>query len=914
LDLARDIVDAQTIRIQNRTKGKMTCVWINNNDESVDSTFTVSPMTADIPPKSIFEFKVYFRPTIDNEFYGKVLECYCYFKSMRTFRLVNEDTFTPPWCLTPKLGGNTFPTDHATFIPKIDWGKCKLTFSSCFVDRSQYEVLKITNAGDTTVKFSFLDLGISSQNGKMITGDLASRIGSAFSVKPRIGVLRKGETRMVMLRFCPFEKRLYEEVMTCYFNNSPLSTYKLNLRAYGSIPDVIFGTDNTVRFKPTCVGSMASRVFQIQNISKVALDFEWQIPKHFSKMVRICPTFGHLEPNGTMELNCTFSPKTANYYTLKVPCYFAHGAVDEIKSRSSLVITGEGIYGEINASGNDNITLDHLLINTVSEKDFTIFNPSACDIHFKLLAKKKTTADDCQPKSICLIDSLRDSEIQIVQPNSVLPARSSQSIKVKIALKKECEYEFEILYHLIEDSNESNESIAEEVELHKLITIRAKGVHPLISIRDIRSEGVSKTILWQMFSLDRFNELLSQEPSNPEAFIEETAPENYFPIDSQPVDLEMLAADVNFDFGATLVGSKPTLLKLSLKNSGVVPVDWGFSFPNDFDIEIERWADPGDLTEEQSKRNFILDHNIFYVSPKRGHLDPGDVVHLLMTYSHEFAGPHRLPALFRLRNGNSKVGKEILINFIGYSVPPTQKFLHLQSINHQLAPIVIGTQSPPIQYYRLMNRCSSPLNYKIDTSSIEKLNADNMNFEILKLNKSENCILPGEMDYIEFVFNPLESKEYELDLPIIVDSGKKRMITIRGRGIPNTIDWEEKNLMDPRVIGESIPNVPTLPPLENPIASISLERIDFGHIPVQSLMRQVITVTNVTQDKEVSVNWAIPSVWPNESLKISPTSCFLKAGESQVFKIVFEPDELPRLYNFDLVCNIVNKSELVRVM
>jgi hypothetical protein len=218
------VIEPQVIRIQNRTKGKMTCVWINN-DGSNESIFSVSPNVADIPSKSTVEFRVFFRPRVENEFYGKVLECYCYFKSMRNFRLVNEDTFTPPWCLTPRVAGNTFPPGQDTFIPKIDWGKARVVFPSCYVDRTEYQILKIANAGDTTVKFSFLDTGINATNGGSGESDIASRPGCGFSVKPRIGVLRKNEVRLIVLRFCPEERRLFEEAFTCFFNNSVHSTY-----------------------------------------------------------------------------------------------------------------------------------------------------------------------------------------------------------------------------------------------------------------------------------------------------------------------------------------------------------------------------------------------------------------------------------------------------------------------------------------------------------------------------------------------------------------------------------------------------------------------------------------------------------------------------------------------------------------
>jgi cilia- and flagella-associated protein 65 len=103
---------------------------------------------------------------------------------------------------------------------------------------------------------------------------------------------------------------------------------------------------------------------------------------------------------------------------------------------------------------------------------------------------------------------------------------------------------------------------------------------------------------------------------------------------------------------------------MSLKNCGAVPVDWAFNFPNDFEViddliqvKVEDWADPGDADAQAMTKNFILDNSIFCISPKNGHLKPGEYAHILMTYSHEFPGPHRLPVAFRLRNGSSKVGK-----------------------------------------------------------------------------------------------------------------------------------------------------------------------------------------------------------------------------------------------------------------
>ncbi|KAJ3229481.1 hypothetical protein HDU81_005357 [Chytriomyces hyalinus] len=152
------VIDHQTIRIRNNTRGKMSCVWHMPGENLSDETvFTVTPAIADIAPKSIIEFRVHFRPRTDNSFFGQQLECFVHFKSMRNFRLVNEDTFTPPWCLTPTVAGNTFPAGQDTFIPKIEFGATRLEFPASHVDKSAYRTVRISNTGDTPVKFAFAD-------------------------------------------------------------------------------------------------------------------------------------------------------------------------------------------------------------------------------------------------------------------------------------------------------------------------------------------------------------------------------------------------------------------------------------------------------------------------------------------------------------------------------------------------------------------------------------------------------------------------------------------------------------------------------------------------------------------------------------------------------------------------------------
>ena len=75
------------------------------------------PESADLRPGQAQQFRVSFRPSKDNTYYSRQLECFAYVKSMRSFRLVTEENFTPPWTSTIWAHGHTFGATPA-FMPK----------------------------------------------------------------------------------------------------------------------------------------------------------------------------------------------------------------------------------------------------------------------------------------------------------------------------------------------------------------------------------------------------------------------------------------------------------------------------------------------------------------------------------------------------------------------------------------------------------------------------------------------------------------------------------------------------------------------------------------------------------------------------------------------------------------------------
>ncbi|KAI9319548.1 hypothetical protein BDR26DRAFT_905030 [Obelidium mucronatum] len=880
------VIDAQIIRIANNTKGKMSCVWHLPGESAGDEPiFSVSPSIADIPSKSSMEFRVHFRPKTDNSFYGQQLECFVYFKSMRNFRLVNEDTFTPPWCLTPTVAGNTFPPGEDTFIPKIEFGTSRLDFPACYVDKSVYQTVRITNAGDTPVKYAFVDTqfqfnAMNNSNGGNNNGNaqdllaqgigggtpLALQGGVPFSVKPRIGMLHKNESRLVVFRFSPSEQKTYEQAMKCFFNSSVTNTYLTTIR----------------------------------------------------------------------ELRYNSSPNAEKNWALKLPCYYSLAPEErnalrreEQKNNSD---SRRNLARKLVSSLSRKLWTLRQFLSTQSLKRISLYSTLQIAIfsmiwkfinfNWWIHMKRANVTKDGPNKTTALVEvlvpnSVRESELEIMEVSDIFPARSNHVLKFRACVREQTDHQYRIYYKMKTQSKltqphselmSSTNSESQKDQRFHLCDMRALGVYPIVQVTDVRSEGLGKGLLWKFFSLRQFNQMLEAVETGPSNFtaIQELEEEFDFPTEGVTGGEYKEPPSLDFNFGAAPVGTKPVVVHMSLMNPGVVPVEWVFFFPNDLEVEIENWADPGDYTEEQLHTNLILDNNLFSISPKTGILNPGESAHITMSYIHKFPGLHKLPVIFKLKNGSTRSGKEIILYFVGNCIPLEQKCLFFPSTRHSFEPVSIGCPSPPIQRYRLANYGLVHLSYTIDLTPLKKFKTREKDFDIFKCNKVSGSIPPGGVEYIKWIFRPLEVKEYSVDIPITTDDGQTTIITFVGQGLEEPLHHMNLN---PK-FDDAIPKVQILP-MSNQIGVLSKEHINLGDIPIGAQFREILVVRNISKTEELSFNWVFPCAsWgTNPCVKVAPSSGTLSPGDSRVCKLVFTPSSEICVCNLDIECQILNETE-----
>lgn len=128
------------------------------------------------------------------------------------------------------------------------------------------------------------------------------------------------------------------------------------------------------------------------------------------------------------------------------------------------------------------------------------------------------------------------------------------------------------------------------------------------------------------------------------------------------------------------------MITLSLKNVGGVQADWNFKMPNDSEIQMEAWADPGTPSQEQAFEKEILDKNIFEIEPRRGSLAPGEQMDLHVLYYPKEVRKHHLNLFFQIMNG-----KPLAVKFEGETL---HRRAQLQLIKHtyDLPPVPIGLE------------------------------------------------------------------------------------------------------------------------------------------------------------------------------------------------------------------------------
>jgi len=242
----------------------------------------------------------------------------------------------------------------------------------------------------------------------------------------------------------------------------------------------------------------------------------------------------------------------------------------------------------------------------------------------------------------------------------------------------------------------------------------------------------------------------------------------------------------------------------------------------------------------------------------------------------------------------------VLINLRGVTVPlgsPYPQFAHL---SHTLAPVVIGSNNPPIQYYELYNGGDAPLSFEVIKDTLDQLATDNYGMDVLQCLQTTGRVQPHSISHIPFLFSPLEVRTYAVEVPIYIIGGETYHVTLFGEGIlPEEVKETQTG---------GVPDEQALL-LDNQLAKLSLEAIDFETVPTFSISHKIIFVTN-TSSESITFRWNTNTTpISGEVLTVSPSSGTLGPGSSTMIQVSLNPTSYPAFFDLDIICELTDNSK-----
>ena len=854
----------QIVSLTNHTSSKVAVVWFppcTRTDAGLSApVFRVEPNDSEIAPGKSLTFKIYFNPKQSNRNFLNDLEVYCFFKNQRTFRLVNDATLTPPWCLNVRVTGHTFPTGQLLAKVKFSGGGVrggKLAFPTCFIGDSVFQTVKLRNSSNLPSVFK-IELGFDVDSG------LDGTEANEFTVKPLTGEIGADDFALICVRCTPKSNKKVIQLLRCIVNGSPGG--QLLLEGSGTIPQIccpdlndVGGADPFLKVGtilprkpytgksfsliPTCIGLSSSRDFIVKNVSRVPVRFYCTLPQSVAGILDISPSYGLLRGNASTAISVSFAPQSQRKIETKLQVTVLPiggepekvidgrqpGAVSKVEPVQNFKVSlvAQGTVGAIVFNPSD-VSTDVQLVNTTESRHIILENVCDSVLSFELYYKTSFTPETGSTSSREIVYPLQavqtssaskdgsldgHQSIFCEKPMGLLPARSRNSILFTFQPNRAGLFNFTIycrlrsvdsrgkptsisneestLLHisktkyenLIEsDEKSSNDSADEVARMPLTMTISGRASFPTMKIEDIRTaqDYLVSDIeqIWKRFSIAEINHEMNKPLTDDEVS---------FNTISSP-DLSSLKR-YSFNFIPNVIGSAKQVYYMEIKNCGFLTTTFKMTLPNEKELDLENWCDEEEMTEERLRHVSIIEEiGCFEISPRQGVLQPGESRVMTISYDHvslKYGGFHVLPVHMKLSQG-----KQFWVDFTGTtladvamkpSYPPSRngEVVELaQNISlfvstagdhaYTLGSVPLGITKfeLPLQRMEIVNPSSFNISYDIEMKPLLQLSSDNYNEDIFKVISPHGVINAQSSSFVEWIFNPLEDKMYNVELSI----------------------------------------------------------------------------------------------------------------------------------------------------
>ncbi|RHY59091.1 hypothetical protein DYB30_010240, partial [Aphanomyces astaci] len=498
----------KSLVVTNYTQGKVTCLWrVSETNAFETPTFRIWPTICDIAPGASASFTVSFTPTRGNAYYFAELESHVFFKSNRTFRLVNPQTLTPPWCVVVHASGHSFPTPNSQFLSKVTFETAKpdlCPFPPAYVGDSVYETVSLVNASDTPALFS-------------VVQDPCR----VFWVHPPMGRIPPNGFHLVQIRFPPTHPRRYVHRLVAIVNF--VTHVTLELTGTGARPQLVC-VDNlhtrspvdTVYIKPTATGLASTRLFYLHNTSRVPLVFRWQVPQALHSTFHLSPLVYRLNGNETAAITCIFSPSQLKQYNQRISVHVKSilnekSAVSgyPMSQDTSVKLVGLGTSGAISFDP-PSVQLPTVLVNSRMAISFHILNSSDCDLiyHLHVNLRRDVAASQSSTTNPQQGDDLTCHFISFSKPSGTLGARSQQSVELMFQANVAGIFAYKISC-AVSSAEPSQHAAAAAAGTCFHMDVDASASFPSLVIEDLRVLRTPTSTAWTQFQVPALNAFLA---------------------------------------------------------------------------------------------------------------------------------------------------------------------------------------------------------------------------------------------------------------------------------------------------------------------------------------------------------------------------------------------------------------------
>ena len=870
--------DTKTVRLTNRTQGKLSVLWVVPNGytnggpkDQTAPVFAITPTSCEVPPMSQATFKLQFRPQSDQQYYVQNLECFCAFKSMRTFRLVSESNFALPWCLSLTATGDSFPQGAEQFIPRGILSHRLLTFPAVHVGDSSFQTISIKNDNDTPMMFSF-----------------SSDLSAAFKVVPPVGLVPAGRTQLLAVRFSPLEASRYHKTATIILNNDIGAALSLQLVGTGCRASLQMPTK---LFCPTaCVGASSKARMTVTNPSRLPLAYEWDVPERLMTQLSVDKPSGILRGHESAELVWSFSPSASRNYLWKIPCLIS--AVDETGDggasheivKQVVSISGVGSTGVIKAEP-ELLEYGTVLVSDTHRRILTLINSSAVDLYYSLTFAMASRSGSVEG------GPTTEELITCEGMEGMVPARNTVDVRLVLMPPRRETYEFSVFATLRPGASTGLGASSLPGEIggplgppRELCRVTAIADYPLLQIVDTRLHGVPQELLWQQLRLPEINtELKSILSEAEERILSSEGLASMGDVASMAQTLPTM--DMMLPPG--LPGEPPMMLHILIRNEGLLPASFQLRYPTEMELQIEHWADKGEPSATELKQHLIVDKGIMALSPKAASLGPGEEVELLIKMRHFRADDYELPILMQVASG-----RQIVLNLQGRTLALGEKYLHIPLREIPLPPTPIGLPTAQRHTFELPNYGDVPLPFEVQLEQLNRVNAANYGFPVLQCEDPVGVIPPGGVAHVRFRFHPLEVKDYHVALPVAIgDTGISTFVLLASGYHPQEPKEYQEYLSKQLTL---LPPAQQMVPPSQPMR-LSFDRALFGQVPSGATVRKLVVLRNVS-DAPCDFAWDTAHPLWGTILSIYPSHGTLQPGKHLCCKLsliaIGPPEEL----------------------